>query len=371
MKREPTELPASLKYVNVKSILRKRGVYLKLRLNQEAKEKAIPIARQILSKKKGKKIELKAPIHNQLTDEVVNAYAEKQVSRVRIVEGHFEDKLKQYIGRIEKGFLAQLDSEVTSEKKLKSFHIKGFFDDHADDLIKQAQFDFTPLLESIATLQGQDALGLINSKDVYIPFKYRDVIRDNVAKFATSLIDTDKEHLTLLVNNGIEAGQSVAEIRSVITEDFGQYTKMQAERITRTEVMRVSTEASVDAWKQSGVVEGKQWLIYGAIDECAEYDGEIVTLDGNFYKASEFANGEPPLHPNCKCVLLPVLVNEKQYVVPVNKELYKKIEELEGKIDKRTKAYKELQKLKADDTVYIKSLEKHLGIDDEPQSEAQ
>lgn len=366
MKRKPNQLPPSLKHVNVKSILRKRGIYIKLRINQETKQKAIPLAREIIkNKKKPINVKLKTPFHNKLSDVVVTAYAEKQVSRVKVVEKHFEDKLKQYIGRIEKGFLEHLDAEVNTEKKLKKFHVKGFFDDHTDDLINQAQFDFTPLLESIATLQGQDALELINSKDVYIPFKYRDVIRDNVAKFATSLIDTDKDHLTGIVNNGIEAGQSVSEIRSAITEDFGQYTKMQAERITRTEVMRVSNEASVDAWKQSGVVEGKQWLIYGAIDECAEYDGEIVTLDGNFYKASEFASGEPPLHPNCKCVLLPVLIDEKSYNIPVNRELYKTIEELEAKADKRTKAYKELQKHRADDAIYIKELEKHLGFSNE------
>jgi hypothetical protein len=59
------------------------------------------------------------------------------------------------------------------------------------------------------------------------------------------------------------------------------------------------------------------------------------------------------------------LTYEKGFTIPASKELYEKIEELEGKVDKRTKAYKELQSLKADDEVYIKSLEKHLGVDDE------
>lgn len=304
MKKNKT--PDSLKYIDVKAILRKRGMYLKQRVNQEAKAKAVPIAREILKTKK--KIKTEPPIHNLLSNEAVNAYAEKQVSRVKVVEQHFEDKLKQYISKVEKGFLDQLDAEVNTEKQLKKF--KGFFEDHTDDFVAQAQFDFTPLLESIATLQGQDALKLINSDDVYIPFQYRDVIRQNVAKFATSLLETDQKHLTNIVSSGLEDGKSVAEIRAAIVEDFGQYTKMQAERITRTEVMRVSNEAAVDAWKQSGVVEGKQWLIYGAIDKCAKYDGEIVTLDGSFYTPKEFADGNPPLHPNCKCVLLPVLIEK-------------------------------------------------------------
>lgn len=354
--RKPTELPNSLKSVDVKAILRKRGIYLQQRVNKEVKEKLIPIAEQVIKNKKIPKVKIDKPIHPTLTNEQIKVYSEKQVHMVEVVEQRFEDKLKQYIGTIEKGFLDHLDQEVK----------KDFFADQSDDLLVKAQLDFTPLLNGLASLAGNEALKLINSSDIYLPFNYKDVIEGNVKKFATSLIDTDKEHLTNLLDQGLEDGKSVAEIRRSITEEFPEYTKNQAQRITRTEVMRTSNQAALDAWEQSGVVEGKQWLIYGATDECAQYDGDIVTLKGSFYdSASEFQDGDPPLHPNCKCVLLPVLVNEKGFKVSVNKDLYKRIEELEGQLDKRTKSAKELLSKRSDDAIYIHSLEKYLGVNNE------
>lgn len=353
--RKPSQVPASLKSIDVKAILRKRGIYLQQRVNQEMKERLVPLAEQVIKSKK-KKVKIDKPVHPTLTNDQINGYAQKQVHMVEVVEKRFEDKLKQYIGTIEKGFLEHLDSEVK----------KDFFSDQTDDLLVKAQLDFTPLLNGLASLAGNEALKLINSDEVYVPFNYKDVIQENVDKFASSLIDTDKEHLTKLLDQGLEDGKSVAEIRQTITEDFSEYTKNQAQRITRTEVMRTSNQAALDAWEQSGVVEGKQWLTYGAIDECAKYDGEVVTLKGSFYDSdNQFQDGDPPLHPNCKCVLLPVLVSEKGFKPSVNKELYTRIEELEGQLDKRTKAAKELLSKRSDDAIYIKSLEKHLGVSDE------
>ena len=84
---------------------------------------------------------------------------------------------------------------------------------------------------------------------------------------------------------------------------------MQAERIARTEVIRASNQASLDAYIQSGVVEGKQWITFGATDECEQYDGKIeYDLEGKFYSSdNEFQDGDPPLHPNCRCVLVPIV----------------------------------------------------------------
>lgn len=356
MMRKPTELPKSLKSIDIKAILRKRGVYLQQRVNQEMKEKLIPLAEQVIKSKKTPQIKIEKPIHPTLTNEQVKIYVDKQVHMVEVVEKRFEDKLKQYIGTIGKGFLDHLDQEVK----------KDYFSDQEDNLVVKAQLDFTPLLNGLASLAGNEALKLINSDDVYVPFNYKDVIEENVKKFATSLIDTDKEHLTRLLDQGLEEGKSVAEIRRTITEEFPEYTNNQAQRVTRTEVMRTSNQAALDAWEQSGVVEGKQWITYGATDECAKYDGDIVTLKGSFYSSdNEFQDGDPPLHPNCKCVLLPVLVNEKGIKVSVNKDLYKRIEELESKLDKRTKSAKDLLAKRSDDAVYIKSLEKYLGLVDD------
>ena len=369
--RKNTDVPASLKNIDVEAILRKRGVYIKQRRNKELKEAALPIAKRMLSKPKKKTEPPKQPKHNQFSDEVVMKYWEKQIHIVETLEKHFDKKVEQFINKVVDGFLKHLEVEATT-KKYNVKKAKGYFEDTENELLVTAQLDFAPLLGQQATLAGQEAYRLIGSKDVYLPDRLNAQISKNVAKFTSSMLDTDRDKLIKMLSQGLSDGKSIPEIRRAIEDDFSQYSKMQAERITRTEVLRASTDGTLDAYEQSGVVEGKQWLTAGATDECAAYDGKVESLRANFYASSEFADGDPPLHPNCKCVLLPVLVDEDPIYNPkANEAMIERIAELEGQIDKRTKEYKQLQEERSDDAVYIKSLEKHLGIADEPQSEAE
>lgn len=362
------KIPTSLKNIDLKSVLRRRGIYIKQNSYMELKRAAMPLARRLVEKRSNGKTSPTIRRHAQFTNEVVNQYWEKQIHIVEIIENKFEAKIEQYIKKVEKGFLEQLDTEVSNRKEFIQFINKDYFSDNEDDLLAQAQLDFTPLLENIAILAGQEANKLIGINDPYIPFNYREQIKQNVAKFAQSMLETDRDALINLVTNGLTDGKSIPEIRSAIQETFSTYSKTQSQRITRTEVIRASNQASLDAYQQSGVVEGKQWLTAGAVDECAQYEGQIVTLSDSFYGSdSEFQDGDPPIHPNCRCVILPVLVNEKAYAPPVNKELYERIQYLESQIDKRTKAWKKLKEKKIDDDAYIKALEKYLG--NEPISE--
>lgn len=308
MKRELNQVPDSLKTIDVKALLRKRGIYTKQRINQELKEQVKPLAKELI---KSKTKASEPPRHAQFSNEEVQLYWEKQISVVDVVEQHFEDKLRQFIKSIEKDFLNHLEQEVEAKKQYRSKMavVKDFFEDNEDDYLVKAQLDLTPLLESVATLAGQNAMKMTGQDQVYLPFGYRDTIKSNVDKFASSLFETDKDHLTGILDDGLKSGKSIPEIRSQIEKDFPEYTKMQAQRITRTEVLRTSNQASLDAFEQSGVVEAKQWLTAGATDECEQYEGQIETLSDNFYSSgNEFQDGDPPLHPNCRCVLLPIVV---------------------------------------------------------------
>lgn len=368
------KIPDSLKYIDLKSVLRKRGFYDKQGKYLEIKSKAEPLARQIIKNRKPKikVVPITEPkqVYSGYSNDQVNEYWEKQIRIVDIVENKFEEKINQYINKVAKGFLDQFDETATRKEFIQVIN-KDYFSDNEGDLLVQAQFDFTPLLENVAVLAGNEANKLIGLKEPYLPFNYKKQIAANIEKFTKSMLDTDRQKLTDIVTHGLENGNSIPEIRSQILNDFaGDYSKMQAQRISRTEVLRASNQATLDAFEQSGVVEGKQWVTYGATDECAEYDGKIeYDLGGNFYSAeNEFQDGDPPLHPNCKCVLIPIIEKTKTYI-PNNKALLERIDELEGQIDKRTKEFKELKNNKADDEVYIKSLEKYLGVDDESQSE--
>lgn len=311
MKKMPnnTQVPDALKTIDVKSILRSRGIYFEQKANRQMKQAAMPVARKLLSKK-NKTTERQRYVH--FSNEEALAYANKQVHIIHVLEAKFENKLQQFINKVVSGFVAHLEQEMTKTAKLrKTFKAKDYFDDVEGDFEAQAQLDFTPLLIDQAVLAGQEALKLVKSEDIYTPDNLRKTIASNVAKFTKSMLDTDRQKLVDILSNGLEQGQNINEIRNTITADFADYSKSQAMLITRTEVARASTQGALDAWGQSGLVEGKQWVVMEGGDECDDYDGQVEALDGNFYSdTTEFADGDPPIHPNCKCQLIPILLNE-------------------------------------------------------------
>lgn len=391
-KAKTTEVPKAIKHIEGwKPLLRRRGIYLKLSQNKQLKEVFKPVIERIISEhhKKGKSISIdKAlklatqkkgdtyvpPAHTKFTSEQVMDYRERTLHNVDVVSDHFELAVQKFLDYVHNKFMDTLESEINSQKSARakrkafeSYSTKDFFDENEDDLMAQAQLDFTPLLDNLGIIAGQEAYQLVGVDDPYIPSRsLRTLISNNVEKFTKSMLDTDRDHVINIITNGIENGQSVVDIRNELTGDnLLSFSKMQSTRITRTEVLRSSTQSALDAWNQSGVVEGKQWITAGATDECADYEGQVESLDGNFYSdTTEFADGDPPLHPNCRCTLIPIVIGSEDKFID-HEGYKKKIQKLESMLDKRTKEAKKLMADKSDDKVYIKSLEKFLGISDE------
>ena len=146
----------------------------------------------------------------------------------------------------------------------------------------------------------------------------------NIQKFAGS-IDTDTNKK--LQENFLEIMQnwlSFEHWKDLLLNTFEELKTTRAQLVVRTETIRAWNWGSQLWWKESGVVEKKQR--YTALDErvcefCWPMNWKIIGLDDNFYKQGEILTGEngkqmkldysnppyPPLHPNCRCVILPVI----------------------------------------------------------------
>lgn len=340
-KRSPTQVPASLAHLNVKALLRRRGMFLKQQHNKELKEAFKPVVKSILTKakkdgtpmtiEKAVKIATKSqnedgtytpPPNKFLNSDQIMDYYHKQLHTIESIEEAFDKQITKFLGYVRNKVVDHLESEVEAAKSnkqyrkiLDNFSTKDWLDDNEDDFLAQAQLDFTPLLDNLGVISGQDATKLIGGANPYIlssAMKAR--IASNVTKFTKSMLDTDRQHIVNTITSGIENGDSLTKIRDALTNDEAlSYTRNQSMRITRTEVSRTSMQSASDAWEQSGVVEGKQWITAGADDECADYEGQVESLDGNFYgDTDEFADGDPPLHPNCRCSLVPVVMDNAQ-----------------------------------------------------------
>lgn len=148
-----------------------------------------------------------------------------------------------------------------------------------------------------------------------------------------------------VIGNGVANGESIPQIADRVQEwavkdkDAERATRRRALTIARTEAQRASRRAEVQAWKASGVVTGKTWLL--APDPCEfceaasdAFSKNAVDIDGSFYQKGDLLFGTPdaegnrremlmdyedidgpPLHPNCRCSLQPKLDDEYEDIL--------------------------------------------------------
>lgn len=291
--QRPTVIPESLRYVNTNRVVRKFEA--KADRYKQIKAEALKLAKKKL--KSGKK----EFVPRVLPEKMAN-YTKRHRQIVTTAEAVFEDKVRSFINRLVDKALDNVPNEVADMQN------KALFDE--EQMIVEATIDFEPILSSVATQSGIEAMKLVDKEQVYNPNDIRKTVKKRVELFAKSMIETDKDKLIDMIAQGVQGGSSIPKISQEIRETFEDYSKMQTDRIVRTEVSYAASSAQVDAWEQSGVVVGKEWITSDPCPECEPYDGKIVLLDKGFFDTSEFADGDPPLHPNCKCDLVPVLEGE-------------------------------------------------------------
>jgi SPP1 gp7 family putative phage head morphogenesis protein len=110
-----------------------------------------------------------------------------------------------------------------------------------------------------------------------------------------------KKRLAFEISNGILSGDGIQEIRRNMNKVFDA-SNARLESIARTEVSRAMTEAELNGYERSEVVERVEWAT--AEDErvcpiCEPKDGKTYTLDE--------ARGLIPIHPMCRCDFIPVV----------------------------------------------------------------
>lgn len=362
--RLTSQVPEPVKMVSYKKHLRKSGFMARYSEYKKLYAEAYKIAQK--SKKPVKKAEVKSGApreHTHYTNEQVWQYHEKKMQIVDNSYDNFKQKVDKFLLDIEERSVANLHQAVGKSKTLKkSFEL---FNPEAE---VQAGIDlFTPLLEQIGALSAAEAYALLEVKGGYVPSKaLKDTLAANVELFVGSVIDTDKSKLTDILEQGISQGSSIQQIEQSIRTVFGDFRKTQSERIARTETLRASAEGTLDAYKQSGVVEAQQWLTASddrVCEYCGPMNGKIIGLNKSWFSKGDTFYGTsdtplkfdyasvdtPPLHVNCRCDLLPVLtdVQELSYQEKIN-QLVKEIEESQS---------------------YITELEKIVGVSDEQVSE--
>jgi len=145
------------------------------------------------------------------------------------------------------------------------------------------------------------------------------------------LSEETKKRLAFQLRNGLLKGESIRELTKRVRE-VTEKTKYEAERIARTEATRVFNKAAEDRYKKVGI---KKYRIVEASDErtcrtCMLYHNKIFRFD-------DPSAPRPPLHPNCRGTIVPVVVedaNVKKSVRDESREIaFEKATEIISKIE--------------------------------------
>lgn len=159
-----------------------------------------------------------------------------------------------------------------------------------------------------------DTLTYFGIKDEDLALKLANEYLENEGlQFVNGVNQTTRKAINKSLKEGLAKGEDIDQLKDRITSIFKGIPESRGRTIARTEILSATNFSAEQSYKESGIVEGKQWLT--ALDErtdkhprgCGWLDGQTVGVNDDF-KGSDFGSiSRPPLHPNCRCTIVPVV----------------------------------------------------------------
>ena len=234
------------------------------------------------------------------------AEAKKRVKQADIAE--YERKAKRYVR--DKDFSAKANEEmrlynatmkinrlemlkaniglelISGHDKLEKF-MGGILKGRTEDELKRQ----AGILGKTVRNNAQNAHAIVNASFNNATFsdriwQYQDLMRADLSK---------------LLQQGLIQGKNARALTSdlrkyLVGDKHGKGATYNVERLMRTELARVQTEAQKQAFERNGFTEYEFITNSGCCDICQG-------LNGKHFKVAKMMPGEnaPPIHPNCRC----------------------------------------------------------------------
>lgn len=115
------------------------------------------------------------------------------------------------------------------------------------------------------------------------------------------ITNTTRDRLQREIASFVQNGETLGQLRERLADVFGA---ARAKVIAITETTRAFGKGNREAWRESGVVNGRRWNTNK--DElvcpiCLALDGQIVGLDEPFQHPTLGPIDGVPGHPGCRC----------------------------------------------------------------------
>jgi SPP1 gp7 family putative phage head morphogenesis protein len=239
----------------------------------------------------------------------------------------YESDIIRLIDKVKKEIKALLEQELQEQKELAVWRIDiKRFKDTVTNII---QAEYKNEAEPVANkaIEGQVQRGIMRSDQflgqlgisaglgVPVDRQVLDILQARNLTEIMGIGDDLERRIITAVSEGVTNGDGIRAITKRITEST-DVSKSKAKMVARTETMNAFNKASEERYKKHGIAEVK-WKTGGS-NICTHVKG----FDGSVYSGGcmglnneifPIDNHPPqPLHPNCKCILQPVIEKVKR-----------------------------------------------------------
>lgn len=294
---QPT-LQMSMKKLRVKKlarqILKKRNILVKKFLAIEATTKLLEQQKKV---RRERNSILNSP---ELKEMYIKSYNKNIDNKSKTFKDHIDVYNDSFAGRIIK-YIENYGLNSTT-----------FFEVSVE--IAEAKKIFNPLMINLYTKIGEETMQNIANGFASKASEYfftsegaKKKLEDRSQFFIQSMLNTDYDELKTIITQGMKDGAGVDQIGRNIRQYFDDMSVARAKTIARTETGRLVSDATNEAYNQSAVVTGKEWLTAGdnkVRDEHRANAGIIVDKNGTF-PSGEHYPGEHTI--NCRCALAPTV----------------------------------------------------------------
>jgi len=182
-----------------------------------------------------------------------------------------------------------------------------------------------------AVIAGVLALGVLSRFEVDRINRWIQATTKNEVKRSATRVQTEYDRASAYWHGEAGAGLTAQQITQRTTSAFeagaNAVARSRANMMARTGTIWSFNEGAQARYREAGVTY-KQWLATEddlTCEYCMEMDGDIVGVDGEFADAgagvasidptvqsrlkipAEFGVEHPPLHPYCRCTIVPVI----------------------------------------------------------------
>jgi HK97 family phage portal protein len=297
---------------------------IKSKVAQEIKDEVVSMFSKTLNKTEKTKKDENTP-RSSVTQEQAETFWKAMVAKGTNFEKRYRAEIDKIFQRQEKETITRLDKVA---KGLEGSDISRVLISVTAENKLAAQI-LVPIVKQILQEQGDDTLDFLGFEEQAFDLAsatMREFTRSGALKGISNMNKTTKSKLQKQLQEAVKNNEAIPDIKKRIRNVFTAATAARAEKIARTEVFKASNAATLEGYKQSGVVRGKEW--FTALDErvcewCSPMHGKVKALDSNYFHQGESFVGKdghtinftlddvgtPPLHPNCRCTLLPITVS--------------------------------------------------------------